>query len=159
MAAKSKKKTGAKKPKAVKAAPVKKAKKVAAPKKAAAAKKGSTRGELTRIDPGPRISDAVIYGDKVFLAGQVADKTRGQSVRDQTKEILQLIDAILKKAGTDKTRLITVNIWLSNISTFAEMNAEWEAWIVPGKTPARATVEARLARPEYKVEIMATAAL
>jgi hypothetical protein len=69
------------------------------------------------------------------------------------------IDQVLKKAGTDKTRIITANIWLSDISTFGEMNAVWDAWVVPGRTPARATVESKLAAPEYKVEIMVTAAL
>jgi enamine deaminase RidA (YjgF/YER057c/UK114 family) len=80
-------------------------------------------------------------------------------VREQTAEVLAEIDLVLKKAGTDKTRILAANIWLSDISTFGEMNAVWDAWVVPGRTPARATVEAKLAAPEYKVEIMVTAAL
>ena len=134
-----------------------KAKKKAA-KKAAGRRSGS-RKDLTRIDPGPRMSDAIIHEGRIFLAGQVAERSRGRSVREQTAEILAEIDQVLKKAGTDKTRIITANIWLSDISTFGEMNAVWDAWVVPGRTPARATVEAKLAAPEYKVEIMVTAAL
>jgi len=129
-----------------------------AAKKAAGRRSGS-RKDLTRIDPGPRMSDAIIHEGRVFLAGQVAERSRGRSVREQTAEILAEIDQVLKKAGTDKTRIITANIWLSDISTFGEMNAVWDAWVVPGRTPARATVESKLAAPEYKVEIMVTAAL
>lgn len=134
-----------------------KAKKKAA-KKVAGRRSGS-RKDLTRIDPGPRMSDAIIHEGRIFLAGQVAERSRGRSVREQTAEILAEIDQVLKKAGTDKTRIITANIWLSDISTFGEMNAVWDAWVVPGRTPARATVESKLAAPEYKVEIMVTAAL
>jgi enamine deaminase RidA (YjgF/YER057c/UK114 family) len=134
-----------------------KAKKKAGSKPAGKAAGG--KRNLTRIDPGPRMSDAVIHEGRVFLAGQVAEHSKGRSVREQTAEILSEIDAVLKKAGTDKTRILTANIWLSDISTFGEMNAVWDAWVVPGRTPARATVEARLAAPEYKVEIMVTAAL
>ncbi|HEY7765490.1 MAG TPA: RidA family protein [Aestuariivirgaceae bacterium] len=115
--------------------------------------------ELKRIDPGPRMSDAIIHEGRVFLAGKVAQRSKGASVREQTADILAQIDAVLKKAGTDKTRILSANIWLSDIGTFAEMNEVWDAWVVPGRTPARATVEARLAAPEYKVEIMVTAAL
>jgi enamine deaminase RidA (YjgF/YER057c/UK114 family) len=124
-----------------------------------AAKRSAGRKDLTRIDPGPRMSDAIIHEGRIFLAGQVAERSRGRSVREQTAEILAEIDQVLKKAGTDKTRIITANIWLSDISTFGEMNAVWDAWVVPGRTPARATVESKLAAPEYKVEIMVTAAL
>ncbi len=127
--------------------------------KKAARKRSAGTKDLTRIDPGPRMSDAIIHEGRIFLAGQVADRSSGRSVREQTAEILAEIDQVLKKAGTDKTRIITANIWLSDISTFGEMNAVWDAWVVPGRTPARATVEAKLAAPEYKVEIMVTAAL
>jgi enamine deaminase RidA (YjgF/YER057c/UK114 family) len=133
-----------------------KTKKVA--KKVARRSSGASK-DLTRIDPGPRMSDAIIHEGRVFLAGKVADRSKGRSVREQTAEVLEQIDATLKKAGTDKTRILTANIWLSDISTFSEMNAVWDAWVVPGRTPARATVEAKLAAPEYKVEIMVTAAL
>ena len=113
---------------------------------------------ITRIGAGPRMSKAVVHGNTVYLAGQVADAAKGKSVGDQTKDILQQIDAILADAGTDKSKILSTNIWLADISTFAEMNAEWDAWVVPGATPARATVEAKLAAPLYTVEIMMTVA-
>jgi enamine deaminase RidA (YjgF/YER057c/UK114 family) len=109
--------------------------------------------DITRIEPGTRMSMAVVHGDTVYTAGQVAKETAGGSVGDQTREILSLIDGLLAKAGTDKTKLISANIWLTDISTFAEMNAQWDAWVAPGCAPARATVEAKLAAPQYKVEI------
>ena len=114
---------------------------------------------LKRIEVGPRMSQAVVHGQVVYLAGQVASGAKGGSVGEQTKDILGHIDRLLKAAGTDKTKLITTNIWLADISKFAEMNAAWDAWVSPGNTPARATVEAKLAAPEYTVEIMVTAAL
>jgi enamine deaminase RidA (YjgF/YER057c/UK114 family) len=113
---------------------------------------------IQRIQSGPRMSKAVVHGDTVYLAGQVADKTAGKSVAEQTEEILSIIDGLLKEAGTDKSKLLTTNIWLVDIGTFAEMNAVWDKWVSPGNTPARATVEAKLAAPPYKVEIMVTAA-
>ena len=113
---------------------------------------------IQRFGVGPRMSKAVAHGNLVFLAGQVADKAKGQSVTEQTKDILGQIDAILKDAGTDKTKLISANIWLADMSTFAEMNAVWDGWVVQGHTPARATVEAKLAAPEYTVEIAVIAA-
>jgi len=113
---------------------------------------------ITRIGVGPRMSQAVIHGNTVFLAGQVAGEAKGKSVGEQTKDILKQIDALLAEAGTDKSKLLSTNIWLADISTFAEMNAAWDAWVQPGCTPARATVEAKLASPEYTVEIMVTAA-
>lgn len=113
---------------------------------------------IERIQPGPRMSKAVAHGNTVYLAGQVADKAKGASVADQTREILSIIDELLKAAGTDKTKMLSVNIWLSDISTFAEMNSVWDTWVPAGNTPARATVEARLAAPDYKVEIAVIAA-
>ena len=113
---------------------------------------------ITRIGVGPRMSKAVVHGNTVYLAGQVADAAKGKSVGEQTQDILGQIDALLKEAGTDKTKLLSANIWLANISTFAEMNAVWDTWVVPGATPARATVEAKLAAPEYTVEIAVIAA-
>ncbi len=114
---------------------------------------------ITHIEPGLRLSSAVIHGDKVYLAGYVADRAMGQSVAAQTQDILEQIDETLAQAGTDKTRLLKVNIWLTDIATIGEMNAVWDAWIAPGPGPARATVEARLASPEWAVEIMVEAAL
>ena len=113
---------------------------------------------IERIEAGARMSEAVIHGDKIYTAGIVADKTVGKSVFEQTQEILQGIDAILAQAGSDKTRILKANIWLTDISTFAEMNKAWDAWVIAGKTPARATVEAGLAAKGYDVEIMIEAA-
>ena len=113
---------------------------------------------IQRIGVGPRMSKAVVHGNTVYLAGQVADKAAGKSVGEQTADILGIIDGLLAEAGTDKTKLLMVNIWLSDMSTFAEMNAVWDAWVAPGNAPARATGEARLATPDYLVEIIVTAA-
>ena len=100
---------------------------------------------IERIGVGPRMSGAVVHGDTIYLSGQVADKAAGGSVGEQTKEILGIIDGLLAKAGSDKKQLLSTTIYLVDIKTFAEMNAAWEAWVVPGHTPARATVEAKLA--------------
>jgi enamine deaminase RidA (YjgF/YER057c/UK114 family) len=115
--------------------------------------------DIKLIGAGARMSDAVIHGGKVYLAGVVADKMVGKPVYEQTKEVLEQIDDILKQAGTDKTRILKANIWLTDISTFAEMNKAWDAWAVSGKTPARATVESNLAAAGYDVEIMVEAAI
>ena len=114
---------------------------------------------IKRIDVGPRMSQAVIHNGIVYLAGQVAPTKAGGTVREQTSDILERIDSLLAQAGTDKSRLLTANIWLADISTFSEMNSVWDAWVAEDCTPARATVEAKLAAPEYTVEIMVTAAL
>jgi enamine deaminase RidA (YjgF/YER057c/UK114 family) len=111
---------------------------------------------IERKEVGPRMSQIVIHGDTVYLAGTVAHQNAG--VTEQTREILATIDSHLAQAGTDKSKLLSANIWLTDMATFAEMNAVWDAWVVPGHTPARATVEARLAAPQYKVEIMVVAA-
>ena len=113
---------------------------------------------IQRIKPGPRMSGAVVHGDTVYLAGQVANATAGQSVAEQTREILSIIDGLLAEAGTDKSKLLMTNIWLTDIATFQEMNGVWDAWVAPGNPPARATVEAKLAAPQYKVEIAVIAA-
>ena len=114
---------------------------------------------LKRIEAGKRMSSAVIHGNKVYLAGFVAEAAAGKSVTEQTADILTQIDATLKQAGTDKTKILKANIWLTDIKTFAEMNAAWDAWVVPGQTPARATVESKLAAAGLDVEIMVEAAL
>ncbi len=113
---------------------------------------------IQRIKPGPRMSGAVVHGDTVYLAGQVAQNAAGQSVSEQTKDILAIIDGLLAEAGTDKSKLLMANIWLTDIGTFQEMNAVWDAWVSPGNAPARATVEAKLAAPQYTVEIAVIAA-
>ncbi len=114
---------------------------------------------IKRLEVGPRMSQAVIHGNTVYLAGVVADAAKGKSVKEQTADILANIDRLLKAAGTSKLKLITTQIFLADISKFSEMNAAWDAWVSPGATPARATIEAKLAAPEYTVEIMVTAAL
>ena len=113
---------------------------------------------IERHETGPRMSKAVIHGDTVYLAGIVADSPKGKSVAEQTKNILSQIDDFLALAGTDKTKLLSANIWITDMANFAEMNSVWDAWVSPGNTPARATVEAKLASPDYKVEIMVVAA-
>lgn len=113
---------------------------------------------IHRIEAGARMSEAVIHGDKIYTCGIVADKSMGKTVLEQTQEILEQIDALLAQAGSDKTRILKANIWLTNIATFDQMNQAWDAWVVAGKAPARATVEARLAAPGYDVEIMIEAA-
>ena len=114
---------------------------------------------ITRIGAGKRMSEAVIHGGKVYLAGFVADKAAGKSVKEQTADILTQIDATLAKAGTDKTKILKANIWITDIGTFSQMNEAWDAWVVAGHTPARATVEAKLAAPGLDVEIMVEAAI
>ena len=114
---------------------------------------------ITRLHAGPRMSQAVIHGSTIYLAGQVADQAKGKSVGDQTKEILATIDRLLAEAGSDKTKILSTTIYLADIGTFAEMNAVWDKWVVPGHMPARATVEAKLASSRFKVEIAAIAAL
>jgi enamine deaminase RidA (YjgF/YER057c/UK114 family) len=113
---------------------------------------------IQRIEPGKRFSLAVTHGDTVYLAGQVADKTAGKSVTEQTTEILATIDRLLAAAGTNKTKMLMVNIWLTDIATFPELNAVWDAWVPQDNMPARATVEAKLAAPQYTVEIAVIAA-
>jgi len=114
--------------------------------------------KIERHETGPRMSKAVIHGDTVYLAGIVADSPKGKSMAEQTSNILSQIDGFLAMAGTDKTKLLSANIWITDMAHFAEMNTVWDAWMSPGNTPARATVEAKLASPDYKVEIMVVAA-
>ncbi len=114
---------------------------------------------IKRIGAGARMSKAVVHGNTVYLAGQVAETSAGRPVGEQTQEILATIDALLAEAGTDKTKLLMANIWLADIKTFGEMNAVWDKWVVAGHTPARATVEAKLAAPQYTVEIAVVAAI
>ena len=113
---------------------------------------------IQRIKPGPRMSGAVVHGNTVYLAGQVAQESAGKSVTEQTKEILSIIDSLLAEAGTDKSKILMANIWITDMGTFQEMNAVWDAWVSQGYTPARATVEAKLATPAFKVEIAVIAA-
>ena len=113
---------------------------------------------IQRIETGPRMSQVVVHGNTVYLAGVVANTAKGESVTKQTQEILSIIDGHLAKAGTDKSKLLSATIYITDMATFAEMNAVWDSWVSPGNTPARATVEAGLAAPQYNVEIMVIAA-
>ena len=113
---------------------------------------------IRRIDIGPRMSQAVVHGNTVYLAGQVAANPT-PSVAEQAKQILAQIDRLLKEAGSDKTKILSATIWLADIRNFDEMNGVWDSWVPQGHTPARATVEAKLAGPKYLIEIAVTAAL
>ena len=112
---------------------------------------------IKRLHTNARMSQSVIANGFVFLAGQVATDT-SLNVAGQTQQILDKIDALLAEAGTDKTKMLMVNIWLADMSTFAEMNAIWDKWVPQGNTPGRATVEAKLATPAHTVEIAVIAA-
>lgn len=114
---------------------------------------------IKRIGAGARMSKAVVHGGVVYTAGQVADAAKGGSVADQTREILGLIDTILEEAGSDKSKILSATIYLADIATFSELNSIWDAWVDKSAPPARATVEARLVAPDYKVEIAVIAAL
>ncbi|GAB4464170.1 MAG: RidA family protein [Burkholderiaceae bacterium] len=113
---------------------------------------------IRRLHAGPRMSEAVIHGGIVYLAGQIAEDAT-QDIGGQTRQVLAAIDALLAEAGTDKTRLLTAQIFLADMADFAGMNAVWDVWVPTGQAPARATVQAKLAKPEWKVEIVVTAAL
>jgi len=113
--------------------------------------------DIKRYSTGARMSEAVAYNGIIWLAGQVG--TPDTTVTQQTTEVLAAIDALLAEAGIDKTRILSAQIWLADMADFSEMNAVWDQWVAQGHTPARATGEAKLAAPGYKVEIIVTAAL
>src|SRR6266852_2571329 len=110
-----------------------------------------------RLQPGKRLSAAVVHGDTVYLAGQIAGDASAD-VKGQTQQILKKIDDLLAAAGTSKSKLLSATIWLADMRYFDDMNSAWEAWMDPANPPARATVEARLAAPKYFVEIAGIAA-
>ena len=105
------------------------------------------------------MSQAVVYGGVLYTAGQVAVDAAGESAQKQTEAILAEIDSLLETAGTDKSRLLSATVWLADIADFNEMNEVWDRWVVPGDTPARACVEAKLAAPQFVVEIAVIAAV
>ena len=111
---------------------------------------------ITRIATGQRMSQAVIHGQTIYLAGQVG--TPGTSVTAQTQEILEKIESLLEQAGSDKTQILSATIWMASMDSFAEMNAVWDAWVPEGHAPARATGKSALATPEHLVEILIIAA-
>ena len=114
---------------------------------------------IVRYEAGNRSSQIVVHGDRAYLSGIVSSRAGVQSAAEQTREILSVIDAHLTKVGSGRSNLLSANIWLADIADFAAMNAVWEEWIPAGCAPARATVQATLVEPKYKVEIMVVAAL
>lgn len=113
---------------------------------------------IQRLHAGKRLSAAVVHNGLVYLSGQVPEDTT-QEITAQAEQVLATIDRLLREAGTDKSKLLWAQIFLPDMKDFPAMNAVWEKWVAPGQTPARATVEAKLANPAYKIEIMCTAAL
>lgn len=111
---------------------------------------------IERIESGPRMSQAVVHGDTVYLAGQVG--APGESVTVQTQQVLAQIEKLLAATGSDKSKILTATIWMADMADFAEMNAVWDKWVDGKDAPARATGEAKLATPDYKVEIIIVAA-
>ncbi|MCZ6502592.1 MAG: RidA family protein [Gammaproteobacteria bacterium] len=114
---------------------------------------------VKRIKVGARMSQAVVHGNVVRTAGQVALNAPGKDAAEQTKDILDAIDGLLAEAGTDKSNLLTANIWLADMADFKAMNQVWDAWVAEGNTPTRACVESKLAAPQFNVEIAVTAAI
>lgn len=112
--------------------------------------------DIKRIESGPRMSQAVVHNGTIYLAGQVGKP--GESVTEQTKEVLVQVDRLLAECGSDKTRILSAQIWLADMADFPQMNAVWDAWVPAGHAPARATGESALATPDYKVEIIVVAA-
>ncbi|MFZ5547291.1 MAG: RidA family protein [Pseudomonadota bacterium] len=113
---------------------------------------------IQRFDAGPRMAEMTVHNGVAYLAGQIAEDA-SQDITGQTRQVLAAIDALLARAGSDKTKVLRAQIFLADLADFAAMNAVWEGWVVPGQTPARATVQAPLAKPEWKVEIVVTAAV
>ena len=113
---------------------------------------------VQRIDVGARLSEVAIHNGTAYLAGQIPEDST-QDIAGQTRQVLAAIDTLLAKAGTDKSRLLMVQIFLADLKDFAGMNEVWDAWVVPGHTPPRATVQAQLGNPDWKLEIVVTAAV
>jgi enamine deaminase RidA (YjgF/YER057c/UK114 family) len=114
--------------------------------------------DIKRIDPGPRLSEATVFGNRMYLSGMIPEDT-SLEITGQAKQALAEIDSLLAKGGSDKTRILSAVIWLADIADFMAINAVWDAWVVPGQAPARATVQAKMNDPRMKVEIMVVAAI
>ena len=114
--------------------------------------------QIKRLDPGPRMSEAVCHQGVAYLAGQVPTDTT-KDIVGQTTDVLNEIDKVLHRLGTDKSKLLQVQIFLKDINEFGGMNQAWDDWIPPGKAPSRATTQAELADRNWKVEILVIAAL
>lgn len=113
---------------------------------------------IQRFDVGPRMSEMAVHNGTVYLAGQVAEDASAD-ITGQTQQVLAAIDALLARAGSDRGKILRAEIFLPDMTDFAAMNTVWEAWVVTGHTPPRATVQATLAKPEWKIEIVVTAAV
>ena len=113
---------------------------------------------IQRHNVGKRLSEIVVHNGVAYLAGEVPDDT-SKDITGQTAEVLAKIEKLLEQVGSDKTKILSAQIFLPDMGEFAGMNKAWEAWVVAGHTPARATIEAKLANPAYKVEIMCIAAI
>ena len=113
---------------------------------------------LRRFHVGDRLSEMTIYNGTVYLAGQVADDA-SQDIRGQTAQVLAAIDKLLTEAGTDKAHILMCQIFIKDLADFPAMNEVWEDWLPPGDAPPRATVQANLARPQWRVEMVVTAAM
>ncbi|MBL8347159.1 MAG: RidA family protein [Rubrivivax sp.] len=113
---------------------------------------------VQRFDVGARMSEMAVHNGIVWLAGQVAGDG-SQDIGGQTRQVLAAVDSLLARAGTDKTKIVMCQIYLADIAEFPGMNAVWDAWVAQGQTPPRATVQAKLAEPEWKIEVVVTAAL
>ena len=114
--------------------------------------------QIQRFDVGPRMSEMAVHNGVAYLAGQVAEDAK-QDIAGQTRQVLAAVDKLLARAGSDKSKILRAQIFLADLADFAAMNAVWEAWVVPGQTPPRATVQAALAQPSWKIEVVVTAAL
>jgi enamine deaminase RidA (YjgF/YER057c/UK114 family) len=113
---------------------------------------------IQRIDCNPRLSDMVVYNGIAWLAGQVPDDT-SENIEGQTRQVLAMVDKLLASVGSDRTRILMVQIFLANLADYAGMNKVWDSWVPAGHAPARATVQAELAKVEWKIEIVVTAAV
>lgn len=113
---------------------------------------------IQRFDTGPRMSEMTVHNGVAYLAGQIADDTSAD-IAGQTRQVLAAIDELLGRAASDKSKVLRAEIYMTDLAEFAEMNKVWEEWVCPGSTPARATVQAKLANPQWKIEIVVTAAV
>lgn len=111
--------------------------------------------KIERVDIGKRMSQACIHGDTIYLSGQVGN---GANVVEQTKDMLNSVDKLLEKVGSSKSHMLHATIWLADIADFEAMNTVWDAWIDPKNPPTRACGEAKLATPDYLVEVIIVAA-
>ncbi len=112
---------------------------------------------VQRFDVGARLSEMAVHNGVAYLAGQVPEDA-SQDIQGQTAQVLAAIDALLARAGSDKSRILMAQIYLADLADFPGMNQAWDAWVAPGNAPPRATVQAALADPGWKIEVVVTAA-